>query len=68
MTATATASAVTTTMAMAAASTMVATATTGGTAQTTTARLNLFQHWLLHPLLSRGSSSSTTSVPMAAPK
>jgi hypothetical protein len=68
MMATATATAMTTTMAMAAASTMVATATVGGTAQTTTTLLNLFQHWLLHPMLSRGSSSSTTSVTMAAPK
>ena len=52
----------------------VAVASNGGDsdsrgAQTTTARLSSFQHWLfLHPLLSRGSSSTTTSVPMAAPK
>jgi len=38
-------------------------------AQTTTTRLYPFQLWLLHPLpRSRGSSSTTTSVPTAAPK
>jgi len=37
-------------------------------AQTTIACLYPFQHWLLHSPLSRGSRSTTTSVPTAAPK
>ncbi len=54
---------------MTAVAVLVAVASNGGDsnswgAQTTTAPLSSFQRWLfLHPPLSRGSSSTTTSVP-----